>query len=160
MKKLLLFIFMAVMLAGSAFAATVITAPADSATITYGAAYSYTATTGITNASNYLNCTYYQRQRGTTSWTTIGQATAGSNSTDLTSTVPEVFGTHQFNVTCTNGTVTESDATTMSVSINRYSSSETVEVVTDSLMGIGVILLSFASLVGLILLWVWAKKKV
>ena len=43
---------------------------------------------------------------------------------------------------------------------NTYDSSETSEVAIDLLIAIGAALVSFASLIGLILLYGWVKKRV
>jgi len=59
-----------------------------------------------------------------------------------------------------NSTEIQTDSTTMSVSINRYASGEVSEVSIDLIVGVGAVLVGFASLIGLIFMFGWMKKKV
>lgn len=155
MKKLLALLAMCLMFVPIVLGATVITAPADSAVLTLGSTYQLTGTTDLTNP---VNCTWEYRHKGTTDFTTLSSLT--SNITDVNVTIPDSFGTNQFNLTCVNSTETQSDMTTMSVSIKRYDAGEVSEVSVDLIIAVGVVFVSFASLIGLLILFGWMKKRV
>lgn len=156
-KKILAFLLMACMLVPAAFAATVIVTPADDAELTLGADYNYTFTTGVTDP---INCQMFYMHMGGTSNTSIGNNTAGLNQTWVNATVPDSWGTNQFSVICSNGTLTEHDSTTMSVTIKRYDAGEISEVTIDTIIAVIAFFVGMGSLIGLLLLWVWVKKRV
>jgi len=58
MNKLLVLLAMCLMVVPMAFGATVITAPADSATLTLDGTYQLTGTTTLTDVTSSVNCTW------------------------------------------------------------------------------------------------------
>jgi len=157
MKKLLVFLAMCMMLALPVMGATVLVTPADSATITLGATYNFTATSAIDTTVNAVSCEFLYAHQGDTSNTSLGNATG--NNTWLSTAVPDSFGTIQFSVVCSNSSVSESGTGTMSVSIRNYDAAEITEVSIDLIIAIIAAVVGFASLIALIVLYGFMKKR-
>jgi opacity protein-like surface antigen len=155
-KKILAFAFMVCMLIPASMAATSIVTPADSAELTLGAGYNFTLTTGVTDP---INCQWFYMHKGGSSNTSMGNNTADLNQTWLNTTVPDSWGTNQFSATCSNGSLTEHDSTTMSVTIKNYDAGELSEVTIDVIVTVAAFLVGMGSLIGLLFLYLWIKKK-
>ena len=152
---MLLSVLMLLMMVLPAFAATSVTTPADNADLAIGTTYEFTGSTALGGA---YNCTWYYLHKGETTWTTLSTSTL-INATDANYTVPVSYGTNSFNLTCTNGTTTESDATTESVGLRYYDNSEMTEVVVDFIMEFWIQILAFASVIALGALYLWGRSQ-
>lgn len=153
-KKIFVYLALCLMLATAAFGATSLTTPADSATLTLGATYNFTGSSDVTVP---ISCEFLYMHKGGSSNTSLGNATG--NNTWLSTTVPDSFGTNQFHVRCGNSTLSEADSGTMSVSIRNYDAAEISEVTIDMIVAVGAAIVGFASLIAIILLFVFLKKR-
>ena len=152
------------MMSGVMGAAT-ITAPADGAELAIGSTYEFGGTSGLTGAT--YNCTFRARHKGKDSWTTLG--TTLGDAAKVNATIPNSFGLHEIQIGCINATTatrytiggnsTAADTTT-SITFKQYSTAEASEVTIDLIVAVGAVLVGFASLIGLMLLYGWVKKKV
>lgn len=159
----LMVLFILLLSFGVMGAATIVT-PADNAELAIGSTYEFTGTSGLTGAT--YTCTYQYRLRGDDSWGTI--ATTEDNESAVNATVPNSFGTNQFRVGCTNHTTgvryieganSTTATTTLSVSLRNYEAAEASEVTIDMIIAVGATIVGFATLIGLILLFGWVKKR-
>jgi len=154
MKKFLFFLLVFTLLSSLVTATTTLTNPEDGDELTINSIEELTATCDL---GTPFTCTFYDKQRGDSAFSSFGSAL--ENETNLNVTIPNAFGTYTLNVTCTNTTHTESDATTESIKYKKYDAGETSEISIDLLMGVLVAIVGFASLIGLILLFNWIRKK-
>ena len=154
MKKLLpLFIFL--LLAALPGLALTLVTPAANAVLTLGADLTVTAT----NTTQTDNCTFAYVHQGLTDYNTIGTDINVTDGITFDTTVPDSFGTNTFRVNCTNSSNVIIGDDSLGVSINRFDAGETSEVVVDLLVKIGVAAVSFATLIGLVLLYGRFRKK-
>lgn len=139
MKKFLsLGVLLLFLLSSVVMGATTMTQPAKGEVLTLDANYEFGGTSGLSTP----NCSVYYRHQGESTWTKIGSTTEGK--LELNSTVPDSFGTNDFNFSCYNITY-ESDLST-GVSINRYASGEMSEVAIDIVILGGIAFLGFVNL--------------
>jgi len=167
MKKIIpIMAVLAMLMMTGAMGAATITAPANNAVLTIGENYEFLGTSDLTGAA--YNCTWQYLHQGDSTWTTIGEQ-SGANKAGINATVPNSFGTNMIRIGCindtgatryTNGENSTTIATTMSISFNNYAAGEASEVTVDLIIAVGAVFVSVATLVGLVLLWGWIKRKV
>jgi len=154
MKKLFFFLLVFTLLSTLVTATTVLTNPSDNEEFTIGSIEELSGTTDLGDA---YTCTFYELKKGDASYTIISEAEV--NATKYNYTIPNDFGRHSINITCTNTTHTESDASTVTVQYANYGTGDASETIIDLLVGVFVLIVGFASLIGLVLLFNWIRKK-
>jgi hypothetical protein len=163
-------VFSLLISAVSAAVSVTLDEPDASEEMTRGATYSYDVDWSGGDADlNVTLCNFYYLHQGDSAWSLIGTNTTEEPSDSLTthtllSTVPDNFGTNTFNATCFfvnktgafNYSVSDLSA---SVSVKQYSTGEASEAAIDLLVGSAAALFSFVSIIALVLLFVWVRKK-
>ena len=155
-KQIIFFSFLFLLILSPLINAEILdmTAPSNNEKLTIGSTYELEANTDGITADPSINCTFtYWHLGKNTSVVTLGVV---ENGTKFNMTVPNSFGTNIFLSDCTNGTVIYSSS---QVSLNNYAAGETAEVFIDGIVLFLVFFVSFATLIGLVLLFGWMKKK-
>jgi len=172
MKSKILIPFALMLLLASLFvnAAEVITitAPASNEDLTIGSNYNLTGTIAVTGADSKLNCSLYDRLRNEAYPTTaISMIPDYSNMSDTNATygfwglfeVPEELGKHFMRVECLNSTTSHHNSSDVPVNYRRFAASEVSESIIDNVIGVFAALFGFVSLIGIVVLFVWLKKR-
>lgn len=139
-----------------------ITTPVTDEELTIDSVYNLTGTIG--DCKQKINCTLYDRRSNVATWVAVPMATTnmtGNSSENYWGQfeVPDEFGKHMLRVSCLNSSENTFNATDIEVKYARYDAGEAGEAIIDLVISIFVALVTFGSLIALVLIFRWVKKQ-
>jgi len=144
-----------------------ITNPSENEDLTIDQLYNLTGTITDADATNEsFNCLFYEKRINEATFSTVSMV-GDENMTAVNSTtnywgqfrVPNEFGRHDIQVRCTNTTANTFNSSVRVVDFKRYSIGEASESIIDLVIAIFVALVGFGTLISLVLIYKWFRKK-